>query len=65
MSGERAEGQLLPKVYAEPMVAGRGRLVRRGERPTLVQIARFETATAVADAGAVPLTRRRRRADTP
>lgn len=65
MSGERAEGQLLPKVYAEPMVAGRGRLVRRGERPTLVQIARFGTATAVADAGAVPLTRRRRRADTP
>ena len=41
MSGDRAEGQLLPKLYAEPMIAGRGRLARRGERPTLVQVAHF------------------------
>ncbi|MEV8274626.1 type VII secretion protein EccCa [Microbacterium sp. NPDC077184] len=41
MSGDRSEGQLLPKLYAEPMIAGRGRLARRGERPALVQIARF------------------------
>ncbi|TDN91328.1 type VII secretion protein EccCa [Microbacterium sp. BK668] len=53
MSGDRAEGQLLPKLYAEPMVAGRGRLARRGERPTLVQIARFEQAPT--DAAASPL----------
>ncbi len=42
MSGDRAEGQLLPKLYAEPMIPGRGRVARRGERPTLVQIAHFE-----------------------
>ena len=41
MSGDRSEGQLLPKLYAEPMIAGRGRLARRGERPTLVQVAHF------------------------
>ncbi|MFC0198514.1 type VII secretion protein EccCa [Microbacterium arthrosphaerae] len=49
MSGDRAEGQLLPKLYAEPMIAGRGRLARRGERPTLVQVAHF-TATEGTDA---------------
>ncbi|MGP3533800.1 type VII secretion protein EccCa [Microbacterium sp. RD1] len=52
MSGDRAEGQLLPKLYAEPMIAGRGRLARRGERPTLVQVAHF--ATGPGDAPAVP-----------
>lgn len=41
MSGDRAEGAILPKLYAEPMIAGRGRLARRGERPTLVQVANF------------------------
>ncbi|PJJ65699.1 type VII secretion protein EccCa [Compostimonas suwonensis] len=41
MSGERSEGQLLPQLYAEQMVAGRGRFVRRGDRPRLVQVARF------------------------
>lgn len=41
MSGDRSEGQLLPKLYAEPMVAGRGRLARRGAAPTLIQVARF------------------------
>ncbi|GAA1923430.1 type VII secretion protein EccC [Microbacterium aoyamense] len=46
MSGDRAEGQLLPKLYAEPMIAGRGRLARRGERPALVQLAHFVPAEA-------------------
>ena len=35
LSGERSEGQILPHVYAEQMVPGRGRFVRRGERPAL------------------------------
>ncbi len=39
MSGERGEGQIVPGVYAEQMVPGRGRLVRRGERPRIVQVA--------------------------
>jgi DNA segregation ATPase FtsK/SpoIIIE, S-DNA-T family len=42
LSGERSEGQILPQVYAEQMVPGRGRFVRRGERPRIVQIANFE-----------------------
>lgn len=71
MSGDRAEGQLLPKLYAEPMIAGRGRLARRGERPTLVQVARFEAGAVSAPAPApqpapqpetaAPGPRRRRR----
>ncbi len=52
MSGDRAEGQLLPKLYAEPMIAGRGRLARRGERPTLVQVAHFTPWAEPADAAA-------------
>jgi len=44
MSGERSEGQILPQVYAEQMTPGRGRFVRRGERPRIVQVANF-TAT--------------------
>ncbi|GAA3638948.1 type VII secretion protein EccC [Microbacterium awajiense] len=69
MSGDRAEGQLLPKLYAEPMIAGRGRLARRGERPTLVQIAQFGAAVepdgvaAGLDSEAMPTTRRARRSD--
>ncbi len=39
MSGERSEGQLLPRVYPERFPPGRGRFVRRGERPHIVQIA--------------------------
>ena len=39
MSGERTEGQILPGVYAEQMPPGRGRIVRRGDRPRIVQIA--------------------------
>ena len=54
MSGDRAEGQLLPKLYAEPMIAGRGRLARRGERPVLVQVAHFEPATGTDAAAGEP-----------
>lgn len=39
MSGERSEGQVFPGRYAEPLPPGRGHLLRRGERPTLVQVA--------------------------
>jgi S-DNA-T family DNA segregation ATPase FtsK/SpoIIIE len=42
MSGERSEGQILPRLYAEQMVAGRGRFIRRGERPFVAQVAHFE-----------------------
>jgi ESX secretion system protein EccC len=42
LSGERSEGQILPHVYAEQMVPGRGRFVRRGERPRIIQVANFE-----------------------
>ncbi|HZA03273.1 MAG TPA: type VII secretion protein EccCa [Propionibacteriaceae bacterium] len=42
LSGERSEGQILPQVYAEQMVPGRGKFVRRGERPRIVQVANFE-----------------------
>lgn len=42
LSGERSEGQILPQVYAEQMVPGRGRFVRRGERPRIIQVANFE-----------------------
>jgi S-DNA-T family DNA segregation ATPase FtsK/SpoIIIE len=52
MSGDRSEGAILPKLYAEPMIAGRGRLARRGERPTLVQIANFVSSDPDADAPA-------------
>lgn len=39
MSGDRAEGQILPRVYPERMPPGRGRYVRRGERPFVIQVA--------------------------
>ena len=39
MSGEHGEGQILPRTYAEPLPPGRGRFLRRGEPPHLVQIA--------------------------
>lgn len=44
MSGERAEGPILPRVYAEQMVPGRGRIVRRGGAPSLVHLAYFPLA---------------------
>ncbi|NMR21608.1 type VII secretion protein EccCa [Cellulomonas fimi] len=42
MAGERTEGQVFPGTYAEQLPPGRGKLLRRGERPHLVQIAHFE-----------------------
>jgi S-DNA-T family DNA segregation ATPase FtsK/SpoIIIE len=39
MSGERSEGQIVPGIRAERMVPGRARLVRRGDRAQLVQVA--------------------------
>lgn len=39
MSGEAAEGQVLPRTYAEPLPPGRGRFLRRGEPAHLVQVA--------------------------
>ncbi|HST63697.1 MAG TPA: FtsK/SpoIIIE domain-containing protein, partial [Mycobacteriales bacterium] len=38
MSGDRGEGQLLPRTYAEPLPPGRGRFLRRGDQPHLIQI---------------------------
>jgi S-DNA-T family DNA segregation ATPase FtsK/SpoIIIE len=39
MSGERSEGQIVPRIYPERLPPGRGRFVRRGERPHIVQLA--------------------------
>ena len=39
LSGDRGEGQILPRLYPERMPLGRGRYVRRGELPHIVQIA--------------------------
>lgn len=39
LSGDRSEGQILPRVYAERFPPGRGRYILRGERPHLVQVA--------------------------
>ena len=39
MSGEAAEGMVLPRTYAEPLPPGRGRFLRRGEPAHLVQVA--------------------------
>ncbi len=44
LSGERSEGQVFPKVYAEQFPPGRGRLVRRGAPPRIVQVAHFPAA---------------------
>jgi S-DNA-T family DNA segregation ATPase FtsK/SpoIIIE len=41
MSGERTEGPILPRLYAEPMPPGRGWFVRRGEPPHVMQVAHF------------------------
>jgi S-DNA-T family DNA segregation ATPase FtsK/SpoIIIE len=43
MSGDRSEGQILPRVYAEPQPPGRGLFVRRGEQPHVVQVAHFRS----------------------
>jgi S-DNA-T family DNA segregation ATPase FtsK/SpoIIIE len=42
MSGERSEGPLFPKIYAEPFPPGRGRFVRRSAVPRIIQVANFE-----------------------
>ncbi|MFE9282421.1 type VII secretion protein EccCa [Nocardiopsis alba] len=39
MSGDRSEGQLLPRLYASAQPPGRGRWVRRGGSPHLIQTA--------------------------
>ncbi|GAB3439188.1 type VII secretion protein EccC [Streptomonospora sediminis] len=43
MSGDRAEGQLFPKVYASAQPPGRGRWIRRGRSPQLMQTAVLES----------------------
>ena len=48
MSGERTEGQIIPSVYAAPLPPGRARVIRRGEREHLVQIAHFGDDAAAA-----------------
>ena len=39
MSGDRSEGQVLPHITPERMPPGRGRYLRRGESPYIVQVA--------------------------
>ena len=39
MSGDRAEGQILPRLRPERLPAGRGRYVRRGDSPFVMQVA--------------------------
>jgi S-DNA-T family DNA segregation ATPase FtsK/SpoIIIE len=48
MSGEPGEGPLIGGVKAQPQPPGRGLLVRRGERPLLVQTALHPPAPAEA-----------------
>ena len=45
MSGERGEGHVLPGVYAEQMVPGRGQFLRRGEPRRIVQVANGRAAS--------------------
>ncbi|MFD0686794.1 type VII secretion protein EccCa [Actinomadura fibrosa] len=47
MSGDRSEGQLFPRVYADPRPPGRGLWIRRGEPPRLVQAALPDGPAAV------------------
>jgi len=42
MNGEHSEGPIFPKVYAEAMPPGRGRYIRRGTTPRIIQVARFQ-----------------------
>jgi S-DNA-T family DNA segregation ATPase FtsK/SpoIIIE len=51
LSGEPAEGALIGGVKAAPQPPGRGLLVRRGERPQLVQTAHFTPVPDFAPAG--------------
>lgn len=54
MAGERSEGQVFPGVYAEQLPPGRGSLLRRGDRPRLVQVALFPDVPAPEGAGRAP-----------
>lgn len=46
MSGDRAEGPIIGRTYAEQLPAGRGRYLRRGAQPFILQIACTQDATA-------------------
>jgi S-DNA-T family DNA segregation ATPase FtsK/SpoIIIE len=50
MSGERSEGQLFPRVYAEQQPPGRGKWIRRGEPAQLIQTALLAAPAAAAHA---------------
>ena len=39
LSGDRSEGQILPRLFAERFPPGRGRYARRGETPFVTQVA--------------------------
>ena len=41
MSGERGEGQIINRIYPERFPPGRGRYVRRGENPHVIQLAQL------------------------
>lgn len=43
MSGDRTEGQILARVYAEPQPPGGGLFVRQGEQLHLVQVVHFRS----------------------
>jgi len=51
LSGDPGEGALVGGVKAAPQPPGRGLLVRRGERPLLVQTAHFTPVPDLASAG--------------
>jgi len=58
LSGERGEGQILPGIYAEPMVPGRGRLVRRAEGSRIIQVAHSRPDASLTDAAPTAPPRR-------
>ncbi|MFJ2367740.1 type VII secretion protein EccCa [Microbacterium sp. NPDC087665] len=43
LSGDRSEGQILPRVHAERFPPGRGRYIRRGEQPHVIQVAHLRS----------------------
>ncbi|WP_028709280.1 type VII secretion protein EccC [Propionicicella superfundia] len=45
LSGDRAEGQILPRLYPERFPPGRGRYARRGDAPFVVQVANLPGRT--------------------
>ena len=46
LSGDRAEGQIIPRLYPERFSPGRGRYARRGESPFVMQIANLTRGDA-------------------